>query len=134
MFDSHVSQRALRDGQRDPGHDPTRFSGRIVFADDLTPADTVQMQHDGILAFLTEFGGPNSHTAILARSLRIPAVAGLHSGPRFLRDGDQVIVDGRALAQMEAADYHDYKRVAMAAVLAAWQRLCARHDCVVVEG
>lgn len=88
-------QRALRDGQRDPGHDPTRFSGRIVFADDLTPADTVQMQHDGILAFLTEFGGPNSHTAILARSLRIPAVAGLHSGPRFLRDGDQVIVDGR---------------------------------------
>ncbi len=48
--------------------------------------------------------------------------------------GAQVIVDGRALAQMEAADYHDYKRVAMAAVLAAWQRLCARHDCVVVEG
>ena len=88
-------QRALRDGQRDPGHDPTRFSGRVVFADDLTPADTVQMQHDGILAFLTEFGGPNSHTAILARSLRIPAVAGLHSGPRFLRDGDLVIVDGR---------------------------------------
>lgn len=86
--------RALSAEQREAGHDPSRFSGRVVFADDLTPADTVQMQHDGILAFLTEFGGPNSHTAILARSLRIPAVVGLHRGPQYLRDDDLVIVDG----------------------------------------
>ncbi|MEM7406208.1 MAG: phosphoenolpyruvate--protein phosphotransferase [Pseudomonadota bacterium] len=86
--------RALHSEQREAGHDPSRFSGRVVFADDLTPADTVQMQHDGILAFLTEFGGPNSHTAILARSLRIPAVVGLHRGPQYLRDDDLVIVDG----------------------------------------
>ncbi|HSS65856.1 MAG TPA: phosphoenolpyruvate--protein phosphotransferase [Gammaproteobacteria bacterium] len=71
------------------------LSDRIVFADDLTPADTVLMQHQGILAFLTEFGGPNSHTAILARSLRIPAVVGLHSARAYLRDDELVIIDGQ---------------------------------------
>ena len=53
------------------------------------------MQHQGILAFVTEYGGPNSHTAILARSLRIPAVVGLRAGRKYLRDGDNVVVDGR---------------------------------------
>ena len=43
----------------------------IIFADDLTPADTVLMQNQGVSAFVTEFGGPMSHTAILARSLGI---------------------------------------------------------------
>ncbi len=76
-------------------HDEQSFSGRIVFADDLTPADTVLMQHQGVEAFLTEFGGPNSHTAILARSLRIPAVVGLHNARIYLRDEETVIIDGR---------------------------------------
>ena len=60
--------------------------GRIVFADDLTPADTVLMQHQGVLAMITEFGGPTSHTAILARSLRIPAVVGLHDSRAYIRN------------------------------------------------
>jgi len=72
-----------------------RLAGRVVLADDLTPADTVLMQHQGIAAFLTEFGGPNSHTAILARSLRIPAVVGLHQARQYLRDDETVVVDGR---------------------------------------
>ncbi len=76
-------------------HDGQSFSGRIVFADDLTPADTVLMQHQGVEAFLTEFGGPNSHTSILARSLRIPAVVGLHNARIYLRDEETVIIDGR---------------------------------------
>lgn len=71
------------------------LSDRIAFADDLTPADTVLMQHQGIPAFLTEFGGPNSHTAILARSLRIPAVVGLHNARAYLRDDELVVVDGQ---------------------------------------
>ena len=71
------------------------LAGRIVFGDDLTPADTVLMQHHGVAAFITEFGGPNSHTAILARSLGIPAVVGLHSARPYLRDDELVIVDGR---------------------------------------
>ncbi|MDX1514781.1 MAG: phosphoenolpyruvate--protein phosphotransferase, partial [Gammaproteobacteria bacterium] len=72
-----------------------QYAGRIVFADDLTPADTVLMQHQGVAAFLTEFGGPNSHTAILARSLRIPAVVGLHNARGYLRDEETVVIDGR---------------------------------------
>ena len=70
-------------------------AGRIIHADDLTPADTVLMQHQGVAGFMTEFGGPNSHTAILARSLNIPAVVGLHRAAALLRDGDEVVLDGR---------------------------------------
>ncbi|HEX2201144.1 MAG TPA: phosphoenolpyruvate-utilizing N-terminal domain-containing protein, partial [Gammaproteobacteria bacterium] len=51
-----------------------RLRGYIILADDLTPADTVLMQHHGIAAFATEYGGPTSHTAILARSLDIPSI------------------------------------------------------------
>ena len=72
-----------------------RVKGRIVFADDLTPADTVLMQHQGVAAMITEFGGPTSHTAILARSLRIPAVVGLHDSRPYLRNDEVVVVDGR---------------------------------------
>ena len=70
-------------------------AGKIIYADDLTPADTVLMQHQGVAGFMTEFGGPNSHTAILARSLNIPAVVGLHRAAALLRDGDEVVLDGR---------------------------------------
>ena len=70
------------------------LSGAIVLADDLSPADTVMMQHHGILAFATEFGGTTSHTAILARSLGIPAIVGLHKARTYLQQGDSVIVDG----------------------------------------
>ena len=70
-------------------------AGRIIHADDLTPADTVLMQHQGVAGFMTVFGGPNSHTAILARSLDIPAVVGLHRSAALLRDGDEVVLDGR---------------------------------------
>ena len=69
-------------------------AGRIVYADDLSPADTVLMQHQGVAGFMTEFGGPNSHTAILARSLNIPAVVGLHRSATLLHDGDEVVLDG----------------------------------------
>ncbi len=70
------------------------LKNRIILADDLTPADTVLMQHYGIAAFATEFGGPTSHTAILARSLDIPAVVGLHNARRIIKNDDLVIIDG----------------------------------------
>lgn len=70
------------------------IKNRIIIADDLTPSDTVLMQHYGIAAFATEFGGPTSHTAILARSLGIPAIVGLHNAQRYIKNDDLVIVDG----------------------------------------
>ena len=72
----------------------SKLNGFIVLADDLTPADTVLMQHQGIAAFATEHGGLTSHTAILARSLGIPAVVGLHEARRYIHQDDQIILDG----------------------------------------
>jgi phosphotransferase system enzyme I (PtsI) len=66
----------------------------IVLADDLTPAETVLLQHQGISALATEYGGPLSHTAILARSVQLPAVVGVHGMQRYLQDGDTLILDG----------------------------------------
>ncbi len=66
----------------------------IILADDLSPADTAQMQQNGVLAFATEYGGTTSHTAILARSLGIPAVVGLHRASPYIKSNDTVIVDG----------------------------------------
>ncbi|MDZ7621800.1 MAG: phosphoenolpyruvate--protein phosphotransferase [Candidatus Competibacteraceae bacterium] len=73
----------------------SRLEGRIVVAEDLTPADTILMQHQGVLAFVTEYGGPLSHTAILARSLGIPAVVGARNARAYLGHDEPVIVDGR---------------------------------------
>jgi phosphotransferase system enzyme I (PtsI) len=71
-------------------------SGAIVFAHDVTPADAVLLQQQGIRGFITEYGGPTSHTAILARSLHLPALVGLHQARPYLRDNDLAIIDGRA--------------------------------------
>ena len=72
----------------------SRLHGHILIADDLSPADTVLMQHQGIAAFITEGGGPTSHTAILARSLRIPAIVGMHHIRNYLKDGETIVIDG----------------------------------------
>ncbi len=89
-------QRALQHSDA-PGHEnnPQAWQGQIVLADDLSPADTILMQHHGVAGFATESGGPLSHTAILARSLDIPAVVGLHGSRRYIRDGETVVIDGK---------------------------------------
>jgi phosphotransferase system enzyme I (PtsI) len=90
-------QRFLTDRSPMP-HEETdsrkQLSGYIVLANDLTPADTVLMQHNGITAFLTEYGGPTSHTAILARSLGIPAIVGVQQALKYVNEDDYVILDG----------------------------------------
>ena len=70
------------------------LKGSIIVADDLTPADTVVLQNQSIAGFITELGGPLSHTAIIARSLGIPAVVGMHSARLLLKNDEQVIIDG----------------------------------------
>ncbi|MET0062242.1 MAG: phosphoenolpyruvate--protein phosphotransferase [Candidatus Thiodiazotropha endolucinida] len=70
------------------------LNGRIVVAKDLTPAETIMMKNQGVVAFVTEFGGPLSHTAILARSLGIPAVVGIHQATSLFRHGELLVVDG----------------------------------------
>lgn len=70
------------------------YANAIVVANDLSPADTILMQHHGILAFVTEFGGTTSHTAILARSLGIPAMVSVRRARAYLQTTDSLIVDG----------------------------------------
>lgn len=67
---------------------------RIIVADDLTPADTLLMQHQKIAGFITEYGGPLSHTAILARSLGIPAIIGVADAMRIVQANDWLVLDG----------------------------------------
>ena len=102
----HVVNRVQRilSGGRTPVFVGRPDDPQVVFADDLAPADTVLMQDQGVAAFLTEYGGPLSHTAILARSLGVPAVVGLHGARSHLRDDELVIVDGRQGVVVVAPD------------------------------
>ncbi|MGH4118537.1 phosphoenolpyruvate--protein phosphotransferase [Clostridium sp.] len=66
----------------------------IIIAKDLTPSDTAQINKSKVLGFITEIGGKTSHTAIIARSLELPAVVGAGSGLQKIKDGDLIILDG----------------------------------------
>jgi len=88
-------QRILMDYEQGDVHsEGVPLDSAIVLAYDLTPAETVLLEHQGIGAFATECGGPLSHTAILARSMQIPALVGTHGLRRYIRDGEMVILDG----------------------------------------
>jgi phosphotransferase system enzyme I (PtsI) len=84
----------------------------IVLAYELNPAETMMLEHQGIGAFATECGGPLSHTAILARSMQIPAMVGTHGLQHYIRDGETVILDGLQGVLIAGADERtlDYYR------------------------
>ena len=67
----------------------------ILFAHYLSPADTARMDREKIIGFVTDIGGRTSHTAILARALKIPAVVGAERASQQVSRGDRVILDGR---------------------------------------
>ena len=66
----------------------------IVVAHDLSPADVIAFKEHNFASFVTDVGGATSHTAILARSMAIPAVLGLYNARAMIRDKETVIVDG----------------------------------------
>lgn len=66
----------------------------IVIAHDLTPSDTAQLDRSKVIAFLTNIGGRTSHSAIMARTLEIPAVVGLGDITTSVKNGDVIITDG----------------------------------------
>lgn len=76
-------------------HEPQvgNLAGQIVLAEDLSPADIVVLHNQRAAGFVTEYGGPMSHTAILARSLGIPAVVGARGASRCLRHGELLVLD-----------------------------------------
>jgi phosphoenolpyruvate-protein phosphotransferase (PTS system enzyme I) len=103
----HVCARVLRILTKSEKPLPQRGDGGepfVVVADDITPADVILLSHQAVAAFVTEFGGPLSHTAILARSLGIPAVTGLKDARRLLKDGELVVVDGETGSVLGSPD------------------------------
>lgn len=66
----------------------------IIISHDLSPSDTATMDKQKVIAFATDIGGPTSHTAIMARSMEIPAVVGLDRVSREIMSGDSIIIDG----------------------------------------
>ncbi|KOP81890.1 phosphoenolpyruvate-protein phosphotransferase [Bacillus sp. FJAT-21945] len=66
----------------------------IIIAEDLTPSDTAQLNRQFVKGFATDIGGRTSHSAIMARSLEIPAVVGTKESTKVIQNGDLLIVDG----------------------------------------
>ena len=66
----------------------------IIVASDLTPSDTAELDKEKVIAFVTNMGGRTSHSAIMARSLEIPAVVGVNNITDYVKNGDLLIVDG----------------------------------------
>ena len=82
----------LTDGARDfAGEDPL-----VLVANDVAPSDMMQFKHSVFTGFVTDVGGRTSHTAIVARSLDIPAVVGAREASRLIRQDDWVVIDGDA--------------------------------------
>ncbi len=94
--------------------EPVKLKGRIVISDDLTPADTLMMQHQKVAAFVTEFGGPLSHSAILARNLGIPAIVGVHNARQLIHPTEKLIVDGNygvVIGEPDARSLKHYRKL-----------------------
>jgi phosphotransferase system enzyme I (PtsI) len=66
----------------------------IIVAHDLTPSDTAQLNKKYVKAFVTDIGGRTAHSAIMARTLEIPAIVGTDTVTKDIKEGQKVIVDG----------------------------------------
>ncbi|WP_320940345.1 phosphoenolpyruvate--protein phosphotransferase [Lysinibacillus capsici] len=87
----------------------------IIVANDLTPSETAQLDRNFVLGFITDIGGRTSHSAIMARSLEIPAVVGAGIATTTIQDGDYLIVDGltgQVLVNPSAEVIADYQEKA----------------------
>ena len=90
-----ISNRLIRNLSGEAELDWAHMEPSIIVADDLTPSETVQMDKTKILAFVTVHGSTNSHTAILARMMNIPALIGVSMDLEQLHSGTMAIVDGK---------------------------------------
>lgn len=89
-----ISERLVRNLSGEGDNDLSSMEPSIIVADDLSPSETVQMDKEKILAFVTVHGSTNSHTAILARMMNIPALIGVSMDLNGLKTGMTAVVDG----------------------------------------
>lgn len=95
----YITNRLLRNLLKIVSHSLEEFqdadvTGRIIVGKDLSPAETVYIRNRKVGAFVTDLGSLISHTAIVARTMKIPAVVGLHGSRRLINEDDLLIVDG----------------------------------------
>ena len=89
-----ISERLVRNLSGEEDNDLSSMEPSVIVADDLSPSETVQMDKEKILAFVTVHGSTNSHTAILARMMNIPALIGVPMDLNGLKTGMTAVVDG----------------------------------------
>lgn len=89
-----ISSRMIRILEGEDELDVSSMEPSIILADDLTPSETVQLDKEKVLAFATVHGSANSHTAILARTMNIPALIGVPMDLEEIKNGTEAIVDG----------------------------------------
>lgn len=110
-----IERRVLRALMGDRREEIARLTEPVVIAaHDLLPSQTADLDERRTLAFVSEVGGPTSHTAIIARSLGMPAVVGLGDIMRRLEDGTHVIVDGnrgQVIVDPDPAQVRRYQRI-----------------------
>ena len=93
----YVAERVLRNLAGKELESLSEITDRVIMvAHDLSPADTSEMNTGKVMGFITDVGGPTSHTAIMAQALEIPAVVGLESITQRVQDGVLLIVDGNS--------------------------------------
>lgn len=92
------------------------LASKIIVIDDLSPAEIITVHQAGVAGFITEFGGPLSHSAILARSLNIPALLNVHDARHLLYPDEEIVIDGEKNSLIASPDKK----------LKAWYRFKAR--------
>jgi phosphotransferase system enzyme I (PtsI) len=93
----YVAERVLRNLAGKEQERLSEITDRVIIvAHDLSPADTSEMNIGKVMGFITDVGGPTSHTAIMAQALEIPAVVGLESITQRVQDGVLLVVDGNS--------------------------------------
>lgn len=94
---TQITERVLKVLLGHPGYTPppVKHDGfDILVAHDLSPADVMQYKQHQFSAFLTDMGGPTSHTAIIARSLNVPSIVAMQHAQQLIHENDNLIVDG----------------------------------------
>ena len=108
----HVIGRVYAGLHRNPGSQVIGMAGEVLITDSVAPAELAQLAEGGVVAIVTAQGSTLSHSAILARSLHMPLVVGVHEALAHINDGDALIVDGKTgqvIVEPSAEDLQDFR-------------------------
>jgi len=128
---SHVAERILRQLMKSDYDSIEKIRKDVILiAHDLSPADTMQLNLKKVKAFVTDLGGRTSHTAIIARSMEIPAVVGLERATEMINGGNRLIVDaidGRIIVSPTEEQIKNYREKAQKHLFFQQQLIQNRH-------